>query len=324
MSVITTRDMSDDARHSDVLKLYKTYNPPPKSFDPRTAPDEQLRRHGIPRRPDPEREPKLSRLWRHAFARRPNFVRAELAIDTVMARRNPLRGQEPGFSPSGWGGAVVRTSKLGFNEPATFVTASWVVPEIVPIAPEPWSEYLIAGFWVGLDGFGNGQVLQAGIAASVTTESFGSGAFNPGTVYWWPWTEWWTTQFQDPPVKIENFPIATGNTVVFVVCAQQPDVGDISVLNVSTGQATRISVNARPGISSEGASAEWIVEGVSPDLPPFYPVTFSNCAAGTSHHLFDLLPDGITTNIHGNGGASLTQSLIAGANTAVVEWENWH
>ncbi len=36
------------------------------------------------------------------------------------------------------------------------------------------------GFWVGIDGFGNNQVLQAGTAATVTGQ----------TIDHWVWTEW--------------------------------------------------------------------------------------------------------------------------------------
>jgi len=52
-------------------------------------------------------------------------------------------------------------------------------------------------------------------------------------------------------------------------------------------------------------------------------MTFGSCAAGTQHHLFDLTPDGQTTEIVGGGGANLTQTQIAGPNTAVVDWEKW-
>jgi len=44
------------------------------------------------------------------------------------------------------------------------VFAEWVVPAIVPLDPAP-AEPITVGLWVGLDGFTNGQVLQAGIAA---------------------------------------------------------------------------------------------------------------------------------------------------------------
>jgi hypothetical protein len=72
-------------------------------------------------------------------------------------------------------------------------------------------------------------------------------------------------------------------------------------------------INARPGITSAGASAEWIVEGISADLPNFFEVTFGNVIAGTAHHTFILSPEGIVTNIGGQNGA-LTQGLIASAN----------
>ncbi len=75
-----------------------------------------------------------------------------------------------------------------------------------------------------------------------------------------------------------------------------------------------------PGITSAGASAEWIVEGISADLPNFFELTFGNVVAGTAHHVFNLSPDGIVTNIAGQNGA-LTQALIASATTAVVLWE---
>ena len=37
----------------------RSYDPPPVGFDPRTASEELLRHHGLPRRPDPDREPSL-------------------------------------------------------------------------------------------------------------------------------------------------------------------------------------------------------------------------------------------------------------------------
>jgi hypothetical protein len=54
---------------------------------------------------------------------------------------------------------------------------------------------------------------------------------------------------------------------------------------VTTNQATSVGIDARPGITSQGASAECIVEGISADLPVFLPsVTFSSFSAGTQHH----------------------------------------
>jgi len=83
-------------------------------------------------------------MWSRAFAHPPNFVKAELSIDPVMSKRNPLRRKGPAFSPSGWGGVVVETVTVG--PPATFVTANWVVPRVVSL---PFFQTANIGFWVG-------------------------------------------------------------------------------------------------------------------------------------------------------------------------------
>jgi hypothetical protein len=42
------------------------------------------------------------------------------------------------------------------------------------------------------------------------------------------------------------------------------------------------------GVTSIGATAEWIVEGISPILPVFSTVVFTNCSAGTKNHSFKM------------------------------------
>jgi hypothetical protein len=310
-----------DIKQTDVLKLMRTYDPPPEGFDPHTAPQELLRQHGLPRRPDPETEPELTRLFKRAFIRPAKYVKAELEIDPGMSRRDPLGGQLPDFGPSGWGGVVVVTSSLGYSpaEPANNVFAEWVVPYIFPFDPAP-SEPIFVGLWVGLDGNTNKQVLQAGITATIMPEYWGDPY--PANVLWRAWTEWWTAEYQDPPVVVTNFPVATGNTVSFLVCAPQPDHGFVAMQNLSTGQVTSVGVNARPGITLAGQSAEWIVEGSGADLPNFFPVTFTDCTGGTQHHSFNLTAGGIG-NIRGSAGGPLTQTYIASPTEAVVVWNGW-
>lgn len=311
--------MRGDRLQSDVLDLYRTYDAPPEGFDPRKATDKELVHHGFPRRPDAETEPELDRLWKRAFARQTSFVKAELEIDPVMSKRDPLRGRGSEFGPSGWGGAAVDRFELGLKDPTTIVFGQWVVPEVVPFEPL-LSGDITAGFWVGLDGLTNNQVLQAGIAVTLTPEYWVSPYTN---VNWWAWTEWYTEKYQDPAVAVMNFPVATGNTVFFVVCAPQPDFGYVSMLNVSTGHGTSVGINARPGITSKGDTAEWIVEGISDELPAFYPVTFNDCTAGTRNDVFNLSPDGLVTEIQGSGGEPITKTQIASPQSAVVYWEAW-
>jgi len=257
-----------DITHTDVLTLMHSYDTPPEGFDPHSAPHDLLRRHGLPRRPDPEAEPELARLFKRAFIRPADYVKAELAIDPVMSDRDPLGGQDPDFGPSGWGGVAVVTSSLGYSppEPANTVFGQWVVPEIIPFDPAP-AQAITVGFWVGLDGFTNGQVLQAGIAATLTPDFWFPG---PANVDWWAWTEWYTTQYRDPAVQVTNFPVATCNTVSFLVCAPQPDHGFVAMQNLTTRQVTSVGItpSTSPGASSRTSRA---TPARSPSSPSPHP-----------------------------------------------------
>ena len=161
------------------------------------------------------------------------------------------------------------------------------------------------GFWVGIDGYTNGQVLQAGTAATVT----GSSTVN------WVWTEW----FNLPAIQVTNFPIKAGDYITVLVCAPQPNHGFCSMLNKTTNQATSIGITPPNNVTSIGASAEWIVEGISPILPVFSTVVFQNCSAGTKDHSFNAV-GGIVTEITGTGGADLTSAAILSNDQVVVKW----
>jgi hypothetical protein len=245
------------------------------------------------------------------------MVQAELAHDPIMSRRNPLYKQQADFRPTGWGGVVVLTSTLGYSpaEPANMVYGQWTQPYVYPLANPPAGPQTV-GFWVGLDGYGNGQVLQAGTAVTV----------NGNTVNHWAWTEW----YPNSAVHITNFPVAPGDVITCLVCAPQSDHGFVSMMNERTQQAVSVGLTPPPGITSIGASAEWIVEGISDDLIPFdmFPlpialdaIIFGGASAGTKNHSFDMQPKVFTTNIVGNGGAALTQAFIGSPSAAIVFWE---
>jgi hypothetical protein len=196
-------------------------------------------------------------------------------------------------------------------EPANNVYAEWAIPAISPKA-DP-NQDITAGFWVGIDGWGNDQVLQAGVAVTVTSK---------GLVNWWAWTEWYTVKYKDPAVRIQNFKITGGDKLSVLVCAPQPDHGFVFIKNDSTGQSTSVGIDARPGIKSVGESVEWIVEGASPELPIFYATTFEKCTAGTKSHGYHVQPSGVTTNIAGSAGP-LTTTVISGPESVVVDWIGW-
>jgi hypothetical protein len=250
------------------------------------------------------------------------MVKAELAIDPIMSRRDPRRTLKPfdgeshgrQFGAHGWGGVIVSTASLGFTpfEPANLVYADWVVPSIFPVTGEPRT----VGFWVGLDGQDptSVELLQAGTAATVTGNE----------VTCWAWTEWFTSEYRTPSVRVENFAIQPGDRVSVLVCTAEPDQGFVSMMNYRTQEATSVGIPA-PGsdITSVGARAIWAVEvpeqsGVTGQLPDFSPLVFDSATAGTRSHGFDLLPMGMKTNIGGIGDLALTETFIMAGDIALV------
>jgi hypothetical protein len=298
--------MSDE----EALKHIIAYDAPPEGFDPNVAEDQLLRKHGIPRRPDKTREPRLRSLWDAAFASKPRFIKAEIAVDHVVSeRKRPVHNKRldvSDFSPSGWGGDVVLVSTLNYNppQPVNTVYGEWFIPTVTPVPSEPPGGQTV-GFWVGIDGFTNGQVLQAGMAATVTGNN----------VNYWVWTEWYPL----PPIQVNNFPIKPGDYLTVLVCAPEPDHGFCSMLNKTTNQATSIGISPASGVTSIGASAEWIVEGISSVLPVFSTVVFQNCSAGTQNHTFNA-EGGIITEITGTSGDLTSAAVLSGGTQVMVKW----
>ena len=191
------------------LQSIRTFKPPPAGFDPRKAGKRELAIYGFPRRPDPKTEKHLHALWRKIVSRPMKTVQAKLAIDRVLLNRKSQLGKMAKgkkFSPSGWGGIVTQVSDFNFKpaEPVNMVYGEWFIPSVEPDYNNP-NNAMTVGFWVGIDGFTNGQVLQAGMAATVTGNN----------INYWPWFEW----YPNPPLQITNFPIQPGDYITVLVCA---------------------------------------------------------------------------------------------------------
>jgi hypothetical protein len=243
-----------------------------------------------------------------------------------MGARDPLITAAGGGNS--WAGIVRRIKDPSFTQPATMVFAQWQVPYVPPIHPAGGQDTV--AFWVGLDGYAPDSpigLLQAGVAAKVIDSPWWYGPFGGTRVEYWAWTEWYSHlhkgEPENDPHKVETVPVAPGDTIFVVVCAPEPDFGFISMLNISRGIGSSVGVNALPGVTWEGGSAEWIVEvpDTSPHMPIFSPVTFTNCTAGSQHEIFDL-SHGLPVEISLPGaptGPFLTQSTIASPTVGLVE-----
>lgn len=203
--------MPDDATPPNLSSIARAVEPPPEDFDALTAPTELLLRHGLPRRPDPEREPSLAGIWAHVLARPIRWVRAELEVDPIMSARARTRASRSDFSIGDWAGVAIDTTKVGNGDPAIMVFAEWVVPTVLALGPA--SGFGI-GFWVGIDGLFSvgGQILQAGIGAEL----------DGSDINYWAFTEW----FPNDAVRVNNDPggfrVGPGDSVSFWSARRSP------------------------------------------------------------------------------------------------------
>ena len=297
---------------AEVLSHITTYEPPPSGFDPLSASHQLLRKHGFPHRPDPDKEPRLSKLWRDSLSRPLQMIKAELEVDHSRARDSRLRSKQASFGLGGqWAGAQVNTSSLGFapTELANIVYGEWNVPTVKYPKDDP-SGFAV-GFWVGLDGdFENdsSQVIQAG------TEAISDGS----SVIYRAWTQW--PPYQPNAVVIKSFPVAPGDRVGVLVTMPKPDHSFISIANYTNGYATSLGITIS-GAVNDGTSAEWVIEGNGPLLADFSSVLFAQCMGGTKDHDFDLT-DAFTRQIYApDGVTALASGYIIASSTVESVWD---
>lgn len=252
---------------------------PPTGFDPRTASDLALVHYGLPRRPDAAQLPTQARLWDELFARELSYVTPEF---TPMARlvpgatRLPQDARTPGddanATSSNWSGAVC-TSSGGDNFKSIY--GQWIVDDVAPPAAGQGAWGLVS--WVGIDGWGSGDVCQVGTFQYVTQDSGGTVS---KTVY--AWTEWFPRSW----VAITNFPVSFGDTLGCLLCVNAPTQAGFNLLNLTTGLHTGFTFNAPSGTTIVGNSAEWIVEtpglnGTQASLPEYGVTYFDGAVAST-------------------------------------------
>ena len=245
----------------------------PPNFDVTTAPQEELDTYGIPRWPDPVNEPDAFARWTRAFPKGFKLIKPEL-------RRNPDRRHGPVLLASAaagttniWSGAVV-TPPTG----KTFasVEASWTV---VPVWAEDAGTYYMSS-WIGIDGYGGVDVLQAGIEHDVT---------EPGAkTNYYLWYEW----FPDVEIQIQNLKVKPGDEIHCTVTSKSTTSANVIIGTNLLGVS--IDFQAPAGTTLQGNCAEWIVERPTVNnsvttLPHYHTVWFgSTYAYDGSSILYDL------------------------------------
>jgi Peptidase A4 family len=246
------------------VRLFKK---PPENFDPLHADDRELLVYGYPARPDKAKHPELHETW-HRMASRPlTFIEPQFALRTD--KQHGTRNTIANDTSTNWSGAASFAAR---GDSATYVIGQWTVPDVV--APGLGSFYCAS--WVGIDGDGSPDVLQAGTECDVISFGF----FTAKQTYvWWEW-------FPENEVQIANFPVTSGDVMFCAICVHSDTEAGFYLTNLTTGASTSFTKTAPKGTQLVGNCAEWIVEaptvnGAQSALARYGDVYFDECIAGT-------------------------------------------
>ena len=248
------------------------YTQPPATFNVRTASAAELASWGYPARPDVSKDTEAYAHWleivnpamkrvipdlvRHeGFYHRPA---AELKISSPAAGTNaPITA-----SSGNWSGlALIPNSG---SQPYQLVTGRWIIPTVKQAPGTCSGGWDYSSQWVGLGGFNDAFLLQAGSAANVFCD------IGNNVAEYFPWIEWLP---QSELVLYKNaatetlFPFAPGDYVIVTVTATNfssgvSTSGTLSYQDVTQAWTTSLAFTAASLGGSEvtGQSAEWIVE----------------------------------------------------------------
>jgi hypothetical protein len=246
---------------------------PADGFDPRAASPLELRRYGLPQRPDPAAQPDLAARWDAVFSRQLRYITPEF---TPVQELVPGIERQPRLQPDmtttnpTWSGTVVHAPA---GQAFGWVTGEWNVPDVMPPAGGGTGIWQCLS-WIGIDG--NDDVTQIGTLQLVSTE-------NPFLLkQCYAWFEWYPNSWQ----AISNFPVSFGDTMSGLVCLQSPTEASYSMINLTQGTHTGWRYFSAPGgTTSLENQVEWVLErpfvnGAQAQLPNFGEIYFDSAVGG--------------------------------------------
>jgi hypothetical protein len=245
---------------------------PPSDFDPPAASALELRRYGLPQRPDPAVRPDLAARWDEVFSRKLRYITPEFTPVPELVpgiERQPRLQPEVTVTNPTWSGTVVHAPR---GQAFGWVTGEWNVPDVMPVADGRGSWVSLA--WIGIDGVSD--VTQIGTLQSVTN------VFGPVTKLCYAWFEW----YPDTWHAISNFPVSFGDTMSGLVCLLSPTEASYSMINITQGSYTGWRYFSAPGsTTSLENQVEWVLErpyvgGAQAQLPNFGEIYFDSAVGG--------------------------------------------
>jgi len=255
---------------------------PPPDFDPLTAGPGELERYGIPPKPDPDRQPALTRFWTEMYSPLDDGRRLVFVAPPIQVPGTSYMKTEASLN---WSGAYI-TPRNG--QQFTEVHAAWTIPHVtVPASRSESAEYR-SSIWIVFDGqrrYFDSSLPQLGTGQFVKNDP----AADP---YYHTWCQWWlrdNSQTYEP--LILSVKIAPCQRVMASLLVRSKTEVHGIIVNRTTGEILPFIMDAPTDRASStklkvsGATAEWIVERPADErvepyaLPDYGTVHFTNCCA---------------------------------------------
>ncbi len=242
---------------------------PPKGFDPSTASTKELAEWGYPPRPSASEGPDAMKLWMDSVSPSMHRVIPQLA-PRPGAYNRPLQGLHilgtnsnpiPATSSNWSGYALVPGTG---QQPFYSITGHWTAPPVQQAPKTCSGGWDYSSQWVGLGGFNDADLLQAGTAANVFCD------IGSNVAEYFPWLEWLPASelvLYKTAATNTLYPFAPGDFVIVTVWATNFSGGASTTGNLQYSDVTQhwtaalnFSASSVGGSQATGQSAEWIVE----------------------------------------------------------------
>ena len=166
-----------------------------------------------------------------------------------------VRGRgDLGWYSSNWAGYAVASG------PYRSVSGQWTVPAVSPTGRSAFSAQ-----WVGIDGFSNTSLIQAG-----TQANFYAGAAH--------YSAWWEI-LPAPAVAVRGLAIRAGDVVTVSIARVAAGRWRISIHDARSGSFTTTRAYAGPGTSAEWIEEAPVINSRLTALAAHLPIVFDNLTA---------------------------------------------
>ncbi|WP_158304369.1 G1 family glutamic endopeptidase [Beijerinckia indica] len=147
-----------------------------------------------------------------------------------------------------WSGNAIYNSLNPFKVEA--IIGEFVVPTARQAYGTCTGDWVYSSQWPGIDGYGSGDVLQAGVEADAYCNGGTTASFYSAWIEWYPFPE---TRVSVPAVH-------PGDLVFIELWNTSATNGYAYIYNYSTRETATYQLTPPSGVSLQGNSVEWIVE----------------------------------------------------------------